>query len=142
MFVVMSYSHPQYHCSVCSYLLQEIDFTLFPHNLLAVLGATSRCYVNFTKHAILNFFYALSILIRYLSGTFHHGMRTNLMSSNCILYSYSSKLLIAPGLCFTQEEGFPDINVVCERLTVSGVPTRFEDQARLPVRHPSSSSEF
>ena len=27
----------------------------------------------------------------------------------------------------------PDINVVCERLTVGGLPTRFEDQARLPV---------
>ena len=33
-----------------------------------------------------------------------------------------------------QEEGHPDINVVCERLTVSGLPTRFEDQSRLPVR--------
>ena len=36
-------------------------------------------------------------------------------------------------LC-SQEVGVPDINVVCERLTVGGLPTRFEDQARLPVR--------
>jgi hypothetical protein len=32
-----------------------------------------------------------------------------------------------------QEEGCPDINVITERLTVGGLPTRFEDQSRLPM---------
>ena len=43
-------------------------------------------------------------------------------------------LASCPLLLLAQEVGVPDINVVCERLTVGGLPTRFEDQARLPVR--------
>ena len=43
-------------------------------------------------------------------------------------------ILVIKNSCRAPQEGRPDINVVCERLTVGGLPTRFEDQARLPVR--------
>ncbi len=41
-----------------------------------------------------------------------------------------------------QEEGCPDINIICERLTVGGLPTRFEDQTRLPMGVSVNSTSF
>ena len=41
-----------------------------------------------------------------------------------------------------QEEGCPDINIICERLTVGGLPTRFEDQTRLPMGVSVNSTSY
>ena len=35
-------------------------------------------------------------------------------------------------ISFTQERGFPDINIISEKVAVEGV-TRFEDRDRLPL---------
>lgn len=41
-----------------------------------------------------------------------------------------------------QEEGCPDINIICERITVGGLPTRFEDQTRLPMGVSVNSTSY
>jgi hypothetical protein len=41
-----------------------------------------------------------------------------------------------------QEAGCPDINIICERLTVGGLPTRFEDQTRLPMGVSVNSTSY
>ena len=35
-----------------------------------------------------------------------------------------------------------DINIICERLTVGGLPTRFEDQQRLPMGVSVNSTSY
>ncbi len=35
-----------------------------------------------------------------------------------------------------------DINIICERLTVGGLPTRFEDQTRLPMGVSVNSTSY
>jgi hypothetical protein len=47
-----------------------------------------------------------------------------------------------PLLPTLQEGGCPDINIICERITVGGLPTRFEDQTRLPMGVSVNSTSY